>query len=114
MNAAEEILDRLDLAIVELKSAASAAVALAKASVKETEAKLSDGDEWKRLPKSPNRCPVSNWGRTTLLRRATESKDPVRDMVRMKHVGKTRFYSMADVRRILAGWIEDGQPSSKP
>jgi hypothetical protein len=98
---ATEVLDDLRAATAALHKAADAAINFARASVKETEAKLADDDEWTRLPKSPARCHVSGWGRTTLIRKATDSRTRVAGKVRMKHVGATRFYSAADVRKIL-------------
>lgn len=53
------------------------------------------GDEWKRFPRAKTRCAVSGWSRATLLRLVETGK------VRSKHIGQSRFYSAADVRRVL-------------
>ena len=59
-----------------------------------------DDDDWTRLPRPANtrkgdpgtRCPVSGWSRTTISSN---------DRIRKKSVGGSRFYALADVRRIL-------------
>ncbi len=54
-----------------------------------------DDDEWTRLPAAKGRCPVSNWSRSTILRRVAAGE------VRAKARGGSRFYSLADVRKLL-------------
>lgn len=61
-----------------------------------------DDDEWTRLPRAANsrkgdpgtRCPVSGWSRSTIVRNAN---------IRKKSVKGSRFYSLADVRKLLTG-----------
>lgn len=77
--------------IADLRSATSAAFALLERLAKTA----AEGDEWTRLPAGKNRCPVSNWSRSTILRKIDAGE------VRGKHRGASRFYSLADVRRLL-------------
>jgi hypothetical protein len=76
----------------ELARATNAALTLARALA----AAQGDEDGWARMPAPPARCTVSGWSRATLQRRITEGK------VRAKLVNGSRFYSQADVRRLLA------------
>ena len=78
--------------IADLRSATSAAFALLERLTQAT----ASGDEWTRLPSAKGRCPVSNWSRSTILRRIEAGE--VRDKTR----GSSRFYSLADVRKLIS------------
>lgn len=54
-----------------------------------------DDDQWTRIPSRGGRCPVSNWGRTTISNLIKSGT------VRTKIVRGCRFYAAADVRAIL-------------
>lgn len=111
MSTAADILEALDTsraaaaqAAAALDRAAAAAITFARSTVREAEAKLADDDDWRRLPtgKPDSRCPISNWSRSGILRKAiTGQQAPVPGSIRTKHIGKARFYSGADVRRLL-------------
>lgn len=109
MATASEVLDRLDAAhataasaLLELSHATKAASALARELARGTEAKLADDDEWTRLPNASGRCTVSNWSRSTILRKSVSSTQRAPGKIRTKHIGTSRFYSAADVRRLLS------------
>lgn len=54
------------------------------------------GDEWTRMPsQNGGRCPVSGWSYSSLFRRIKAGE------VRAKHVGRSRYYSASDVRKII-------------
>lgn len=59
-------------------------------------AAFANDDAWTRLPRSPGRCPVSGWSRSTILNYAREGR------VRSKLVRGARFYAAADVAAILS------------
>ena len=92
MSADAEVMDRMDrlerlllgrLAALEAVLVGAAGVAAA------------DDDGWHRLPAPGDRCPVSRWSRSTVLR-AIERGD-----VRSKSVQGARYYALADIRKIL-------------
>jgi hypothetical protein len=55
-----------------------------------------DDDGWTRLPRPKDRCKVSGWSRSTILRHIAAGK------VRSKSIRSSRFYSAADVKALLA------------
>jgi hypothetical protein len=75
----EKSIERLALAVGENRAAVSA-----------------DDDDWRRLRKHPERCPISGWSRSTLCRHA------VAGSVRTRTVRGIRYYSGADVRRLIS------------
>ena len=77
--------------IGDLRRATDAAFLLAERLAKAEAA----GDEWTRMPSPKARCAVSGWSRSTIERRIAAGE------VRGKVVGVSKFYSAADVRRIL-------------
>ncbi|MFT4175957.1 MAG: hypothetical protein QM627_04820 [Luteolibacter sp.] len=106
MSPISSVLERLDAATVELHAATQAALALARVANRELEAKLSDGDDWTRLPaEKGGRCPVSNWSRRTIFNRIKDGS------IRSKHVGTAHFYSLADVQRLIS---EKENPQTAP
>jgi hypothetical protein len=79
------VLDRLE-------AATAAAIALAR----QLAAVHSADDEWLRMPaKNSGRCPISRWSRSKLYKLAEAGQ------VRTKSVAGARFYSAADVRKLL-------------
>jgi hypothetical protein len=103
VSTAAELLDELQAALRATQKATEAVLALARSQAKEAEAKAADDDEWTRMPTGKNRCPVSGWSRSTLIRRIHES-DPENaplQVIRGKSVKGSSYYSAADVRRYL-------------
>ncbi|MDB6078658.1 MAG: hypothetical protein JWO82_2405 [Akkermansiaceae bacterium] len=96
---ATAILDRLERAELELHHAATAALKLARAMAESTAAARADDDEWTRMPAAKERCPISNWSRSTLNRLTAPS--PLKPKVRRKTIGGSVFYSGRDVRALL-------------
>lgn len=94
MNA-EEILNRLDRAIDELHVASKAAFELAKQIAKDTEARLTDDDDWCRMPRRKERS-EGGW---SLRKLQMEIKA---GHVRKKMVVGYPYYSAADVRRVIS------------
>ena len=47
--------------------------------------------DWLRMPAKNNRCPVSNWSRSTIYRRITNGD------VQFKKIKGTSFYSLKNV-----------------
>lgn len=84
--------EQVQTVISELRRANDAAFRL----LEESMISRVDGDEWKRFPSSRGRCPISNYSRSQIYRLAEAGK------VRTKHVGRARFYSGNDLRKILA------------
>ena len=95
MNTAAELLDELQAAIRATQKATEAVLALARTQAAQAEAKAADDDEWTRMPTGKNRCKVSGWSRSTLIRRIHEKA------IRGKSVLGSAYYSAADVRRYL-------------
>lgn len=106
---AAEILDQLESSTRALLEASAAAITLARAIVRDSQARTADDDEWTRMPLHPHRCPVSRWSRGTLDRRTKDGPRGEPPQVRRKSVGSTVYYSLADVRRLIAG-----APASHP
>src|SRR5688572_537259 len=79
--------------IWELRRATIAAFDL----VAELTAARADGDEWTRMPRPKERCPVSQFSRSKVERLIAQ------DFVRAKTVAGGRYYSLADVRKLLKG-----------
>jgi hypothetical protein len=100
---ASDLIDRHEKALQELHAANLALLALARSQAVAAEAKAADDDGWTRMPTGRNRCPVSGWSRSTLIRRIQESDPgnaPLR-VIRSKSVKGSAYYSAADVRRYL-------------
>lgn len=95
MSSATEVLERLDRALVEVHAATQAALVLAKATVKATEARIADDDDWTRMPRRGERCP-EGWSLRS-LQREIEKKN-----VRKKRIGGFAYYSAADVRKLIS------------
>jgi hypothetical protein len=95
MDSTTAVLDRLDRATAELHAATKAALELAKATVKATEARIADDDDWTRMPPRGERC-REGWSLRS-LQREIEKKN-----VRKKRIGGFAYYSAADVRRLIA------------
>jgi hypothetical protein len=93
------ILDALERATDALQRTTAAAIALARSQAEDARAKLADDDEWTRLPRVGERCPVSGLSRSTLNRRIF-STDPAK-RIRTKTHGKARYFSNADLRKQL-------------
>lgn len=95
MDSASAVLDRLDRALVEVHAATQAALTLAKVTVKATEARASDDDDWTRMPPRGGRS-EGGW-----------SLSKLREQIKAGHVRKKAaagftYYSAADVRRLIS------------
>jgi hypothetical protein len=75
----------------DLERATKAAFAL----LEELTAARSDGDDWTRLPRPGARCSVSHFSRSKVNALIAEDK------IRAKTVAGGRYYSLADIRRML-------------
>jgi len=95
MDSAAAVLDRLDRALVEVHAATQAALTLAKATVKATEARIADDDDWTRMPRRGERC-AEGWSLRSLQREITKKT------VRKKRIGGFAYYSASDVRKLIA------------
>lgn len=84
--------DKINEVLAALEKASAAGFALARELAKAR----GDDDEWSRLPSTKSRCKVSGWSRSTILRHIQSNA------VRTKTRGTSRFYSLADVRKMLA------------
>ena len=58
-------------------------------------ARHEDDDGWTRLPRPKDRCPVSGWSRSTVVKRITEGR------VRAKSIGGARYYAAKDILTLL-------------
>lgn len=85
------VIDGLEKASQELAKATIAAVAL----LREISASQAQPEQWLRIPRQGERCPVSNWSRTTIYEFIDAGK------VQSKRVKRCRFYSADDVRKLL-------------
>lgn len=94
MSAAEAIA-KLQAATEAVHEASRAVFALAKAQALETERKAGDNDDWKRLV-TKERCPVSGFSRSKIW------SECAKGTIRSKMVSGTRYYSLADVRRLIS------------
>lgn len=100
---ATEILEQHEKAVLELHKANLALLGLVRSQVKESEARFADDDEWTRMPseKLKERCHVSGWSRSTIVRRSKEKDSADKPRVRTKSVKGAAYYSAADVRRYI-------------
>lgn len=92
-------LDRLEGAMGALHEASLAALALARSQLEDARARGADADEWTRLPREGERCPVSGLSRSTINRRINDT-DP-KKRIRTKTLGSARYYSASDLRAQL-------------
>jgi hypothetical protein len=81
----------IDAVLDQLEAATKAGLALAR----ELAAARREGDEWLRMPAAKGRCQISHMSRSSLNRQIIAGK------VRAKSVRGLKFYSGADVRRLL-------------
>lgn len=95
MLATLELLDRIDRMTAEMQALTKAAVDLAKATVKETEARLADDDDWQRMPPRGGRS-EGGWSLSKLRQQIKAG------VVRKKMVTGFPYYSAADVRKLIA------------
>jgi hypothetical protein len=91
-------LDLLERSLDATFQAAKAVLALAKEHAADRQRCEHSGDEWTRFPKANARCAVSNWSRSKVVKECDVTKT-----VRAKTVSGCRYYSLADVRRMLSG-----------
>lgn len=95
MSTPAAILTRLESATSELHAAALAALKLSRALLGESAARAADDDDWRRLPRPQDRCPISGWSRSAINRRIAAGS------VRKKQVDGSTYYAAADVRALL-------------
>ena len=83
---------QIETVIDDLEKATNAALALCK----QLAAARGDADEWHRLPSPAKRCSISGFSRSKIVRLIDSNE------IRGKHVGSSRFYAGADVRKLIS------------
>lgn len=95
MSTADNLLDALEKAITATNTASIALIRHSREEIRNAAARSADDDDWIRLPQPGKRCPITNWSRSTVIRRI-EAKD-----IRSRTTGKMRYYSGTDVRKYI-------------
>lgn len=95
------LLSQLEESTKELNRLATAAFQLARAQIQDTQARHTDDTDWRPLPRkrAGDKCPVTGWSRSKLLRHTTRHGGPIR----LKSIGRTPYYSAQDARDLIGG-----------